>query len=209
FRMAIQKISGVRDERRALPAEGHIPRTKTADRSDPRARSNNRWLANLQRGRGLRTETGNGPPLMENGLAVASDQRDASRQHVKFTASGESCLGEESSQTKIQLAKRASADGVLFRNAKNFLAKRVRKFDRCVGNKLGVQIWRRSGDAREGHVNPIGRRAGHHAEDEHVLFAHEICFFSSARRLSASSGFNWSRSAPRSFSSTSRSRAVK
>src|SRR5260370_2972858 len=40
-------------------------------------------------------------------------------------------------------------------------------------------------------------------------YLYEICFFNSARRLSASSGFNWSRSAPRSFSSTSRSRAVK
>src|SRR5712692_4870654 len=40
-------------------------------------------------------------------------------------------------------------------------------------------------------------------------YLYEICFFSSARRLSASSGFNWSRSALRSFSRTSRSRAVK
>src|SRR5216683_4762829 len=41
-----------------------------------------------------------------------------------------------------------------------------------------------------------------------LLIAHEICFFSSASRFRASSGFNWSRSAPRSFSSTSRSSAV-
>src|SRR5437879_10937823 len=147
--------------------------------------------------------------MMKNSLSVASDQRDASWRHAKLTASGESRVGEESSQAKIQLTKRACADGVLFCNAENFLAKRVRKFDRSVAYQLGVQIWRPAGNARECHVNAVGRRAGHHAEDEQGLLSHEICFFNSARRFSASSGFNWSRSAPRNFSSTSRSRAVK
>src|SRR2546427_9918696 len=109
----------------------------------------------------------------------------------------------------MQLAEFARSDGMLFRNAQDFLAKRGRKFRRSVAKQPCVQTRRRAGDAREGNVNAVGRRAGHEAEDEHGLFAHEICFFSSARRLSASSGFNWSRSAPRNFSSTSRSIAVK
>src|SRR6267154_2896273 len=98
---------------------------------------------------------------------------------------------------------------MLFGDAKNFLAKLVRKSNGSVADQPGAQIWRRARNARKGNVNTIGRRAGHHAEDEHGLLAHEICFFNSARRFSASSGFNWSRSAPRNFSSTSRSRAVK
>src|SRR6266705_7220755 len=97
---------------------------------------------------------------------------------------------------------------MLFRNAQDFLAKRGRKFDRRVAKQPCVQTRRRAGDAGKRHVNAVGGRAGHEAEDEHGLFAHEICFFSSARRLSASSGFNWSRSAPRNLSRTSRSRAV-
>src|SRR5260370_26790551 len=107
----------------------------------------------------------------------------------------------------MQLADDTRGDGVLFGDAKNFLAKRRRKFGGGVAEKLGVQSRRRAGNAREGNINAIGRRAGHHAEDEHRPF-HEICFFNSARRLSASSGFNWSRSAPRNLSRTSRSRAL-
>src|SRR5216683_608874 len=168
-----------------------------------------RRLPNLQRGRRRRTETRNRVSLMENGLPVAPDQRDASWRHAEFTASGKSRFGKDFSQAKIQLAESARSDGMLFRNAKNFLAKRERELDGRMAKQLGVQIWRRAGDAREGNVNPVRRGAGHHAEHEHGLFAHEICFFNSARRLSASSGFNWSRSAPRNFSRTSRSSAVK
>src|SRR5258708_5451085 len=146
---------------------------------------------------------------MENGLAVAADEGDFLWCNPELATRGQGGAGEGFSQTKIQLTESARGDGVLFRDAKNFFPKRRRKFDRGVIEQPGVQVWWRAGDASQGHVNAIGGRAGHHAEDEHGLLAHEICFFSSARRLSASSGFNWSRSAPRSFSSTSRSRAVK
>src|SRR5216683_2124401 len=125
------------------------------------------------------------------------------------SASRKSGAGKDFSQAKIQLAESAGGDGPLFGDSQNFLAKRGRKFDGGVADQLGVQIWRRARDASEGNVNAIGGCSGHHAENKHGFFAHEICFFSSARRLSASRGFNWSRSAPRSFSRTSRSRAVK
>src|SRR6266478_6115642 len=146
---------------------------------------------------------------MENRLAVAADQRDVFWPDTKFVASGNGGFGEHFSQTKIQLAESARGDGVLFGDAKNFLANRRRKFDGGMAEQLGIQMRRCARDASEGNVNAIGGCSGHHAENKHGFFAHEICFFSSARRLSASRGFNWSRSAPRSFSRTSRSRAVK
>src|SRR6266478_6342472 len=146
---------------------------------------------------------------MENRLAVAANERDASWRDTKFVASGNGGFGEKFSQTKIQLAESARSDRVLFSDAKNFHAKRGRKFDGCMAEQLRIQIRRRARDAGEGNVNAIGRSTGHHAKHEHGPVVHEICFFSSARRFSASSGFNWSRSAPRNFSSTSRSSAVK
>src|ERR1700731_281118 len=146
---------------------------------------------------------------MENCLAVTADERHFLWCNPEFAASGESGVGKEFAQAKIQLAESARGDGVLFGNAENFLANRSRKFHRRVTEQLGVQIWRRARDASQRNVDSVGGGSRHHAENKHGFFVHEICFFSSARRLSASSGFNWSRSAPRSFSSTSRSSAVK
>src|SRR6266852_5577978 len=98
---------------------------------------------------------------------------------------------------------------MLFCNAKNLFAHCGREFDGSVSEQLVVQNRRRARDAGEGNVDTVRRGSGHETENKHGLLAHEICFFSSARRLRASSGFNWSRSAPRNFSSTSRSSAVK
>src|ERR1700686_2301480 len=146
---------------------------------------------------------------MENRLALAANERDSLWWNPEFATRGNSGASEEFAQAKIQLAESAGSNGELFGHAKNFLSKRRRKFDGRVTEQLGVQIWRRARDAGEGHVNAIRGCSRHHAENKQRFFVHEICFFSSARRLSASSGFNWSRSAPRSFSSTSRSSAVK
>src|SRR6266850_4873110 len=148
-------------------------------------------------------------PLVKNGLAVTSDQGDLRWSHSKMPASGNRGPGKELSQAKIQLAERARDDRVLFSDAKNFPSKRRRKFDRCVAKQLCVEVRGRARDARQRNVDSIRGCSRHHAENEHGLVIHEICFFSSARRLSASRGFNWSRLAPRSFSSTSRSSAVK
>src|SRR6266446_1087824 len=148
-------------------------------------------------------------PLMKDGLAVAADESYFLGRNLEFAARGHRGLGEKLSQSKISLAESARGDGVLFGDAKNFLANRRRKFDGGMAEQLGIQMRRCARDASEGNVNAIGGCSGHHAENKHGFFAHEICFFSSARRLSASRGFNWSRSAPRSFSRTSRSRAVK
>src|SRR6267378_7713943 len=139
---------------------------------------------------------------MENRLAVAANQRDMFRRDTKFAASDESRVGEKFSQTKIQLAENARSDGLLFRDAKNFLAMRKRKFHGGMAEQFGIQMRRRARNASQRNIDTIGGSTRHHAENKHGLVAHEICFFSSERRLSASSGFNWSRSASRSFSST-------
>jgi hypothetical protein len=79
---------------------------------------------------------------MENGLAVAADQRDAFWQDTKLTASGKGCVAEKFSQPKIQLAESTCTDGLLLGNAEDFFAKRLRKFDGRVAKKLGIQIRR-------------------------------------------------------------------
>src|SRR5713101_3580504 len=123
-------------------------------------------------------------------------------------ASSKCRCSEEFSQARIQLAKSARSNGLLLSYAQNLLAKRRRKCDGGVPEQLGIWIWRGTRNARQRNVNAIGGSARHHPENQHRFVGHEICFFNSARRLSASSGFNWSRSAPRSFSRTSRSSAV-
>src|SRR6266478_8460201 len=127
---------------------------------------------------------------MKDGLAVAANQRDALGQDSKFAASGKRGVGKDFSQSKIQLAKSARSNGLLLSHAQNLFAKRGRKSAGGMDEQLSVQIRRRSGDACERNVNAIGGRARHHPENQHRFVAHEICFFSSASRLSASSGFN-------------------
>src|SRR6266851_2583132 len=209
FRVAIEKVVHIRNKWRSLATEGDVRRSKITDGRDARASRDDGRLADLQRRGGRSAQKIDGLALMEDGLPVTSDQGDLRWRHSETTASGQGGVAEEFSQTEIQLTESAGGDGVLFSDTQNFVANRGRKFDGGVAEKLRVQLRRRAGDAGESHVNAIGGSAGHHAENEHGLSAHEICFFSSARRLSASSGFNWSRSAPRSLSRTSRSSAVK
>lgn len=59
---------------------------------------------------------------MENRLPVRTDQRDALWGNAKLLAIGERRVGKCFSQTKIQLAEIASADGMLLRDAKNLFA---------------------------------------------------------------------------------------
>ncbi len=79
FWVAIEKIVGVRDERRALAAESDVGGTKIADGGDAGAGGDDGWLADLQRGSRGRAEIGRGLALMKNGLAVAADKRDSFR----------------------------------------------------------------------------------------------------------------------------------
>src|SRR5690348_12552469 len=50
FRMAVEKIVHVRNERRALAAERHVRRTKITDRCNASARGDNGPFANLKSG---------------------------------------------------------------------------------------------------------------------------------------------------------------
>src|SRR6266581_235245 len=50
FRVAVEKIVHIRNKRRALAAEGDIRGAKIANGGDAGARSDDRWLTNLQRG---------------------------------------------------------------------------------------------------------------------------------------------------------------
>src|SRR5208283_1249692 len=120
FLVPIEKIVGVRHERRALAAESDIGGAKIADGGDPGASGDNGWLADLQRRNCGTSEIGRGLALMKNGLSVAANERDALWRDAKLAACSESGFGENFSQTKIQLAKFASGDGALFGDAKNF-----------------------------------------------------------------------------------------
>src|SRR6266849_9478039 len=112
---------------------------------------------------------------MENRLAVAADERDASWRDTKFTTSGNGGIGEKFSQTKIQLTESARSDGMLFGDAKNFLSYRGRELHGGVREQLRIQIWRRSGNAGEGNFNAVGRRARHHTEGEAGCAFHWLC----------------------------------
>ena len=73
FRVAVEKIIHVGNERRALPTERHIRGAKIANRWNARACSDDRWFANLQRGWCWRAKIRSRFSLMENRLAVAPD----------------------------------------------------------------------------------------------------------------------------------------
>src|SRR6202040_1016664 len=64
FCVAIEKIVGVWNERRALAAERDVRRAKIADGGDPRARGNDGGLSDLKRRGGWRTEIRNWMPLV-------------------------------------------------------------------------------------------------------------------------------------------------
>src|SRR5712692_6118490 len=109
---------------------------------------------------------------------------------MKTAASNESGVRECFSQTKIQLAQIPGSDGILLSHAEYFLTQSRRK---CYGNmaeEFRTKIRRRAGDAREGSIDAVSGGAGHQTEDQHGPGAHKICFLSSARRFSASSGLS-------------------
>src|SRR5713226_8754902 len=114
---------------------------------------------------------------MEDRLAVAANERDASWRDTKFVASGNGGFGEKFSQTKIQLAESARSDRVLFSDAKDFHAKRRRKFHGRVAKKHSVQIRRRAGDTSQRNVDSVRGCSGHHAEDKHGLGLHDVKSF--------------------------------
>src|SRR6266849_1815575 len=77
--MAIEKIVGVGDERRALAAESDIGGAKITDRGDARASRDDGRFADLQCRGGRPAEVWGGSSLMINSLAVAADQRNVLR----------------------------------------------------------------------------------------------------------------------------------
>src|SRR6266403_218203 len=77
FCVAIEKVVGIGNKRRALAAECDIRGTKICDGGDSRARRNDGWLTDLKRRSSWRTEIRNRATLMEDGLAMAADERNA------------------------------------------------------------------------------------------------------------------------------------
>ncbi len=103
---------------------------------------------------------------MENRLAVAADERDFLLWNPELATRGQGGVGEEFSQTKIQLAESTRSGGVLFGDAENFLAKSRRELDRRVAQQLSVQTWRPARDSSKRNVNPVRGCSGHETEDE-------------------------------------------
>src|SRR5713226_5397446 len=114
FRVPIEKIVHIGNERCALATVGDVRRSKITDGRDARASRDDGRLADLQRRGGRSAQKIDGLALMEDGLPVTSDQGDLRWRHSETTASGQGGVAEEFSQTEIQLTESAGGDGVLF-----------------------------------------------------------------------------------------------
>src|SRR5437899_6041589 len=73
--VAIQEIVSVGNERRTLATKSNVRGAKIADGGDAGARGDDRCLANLKRGSRGRAKVLAREALMEDGLAVAADER--------------------------------------------------------------------------------------------------------------------------------------
>jgi hypothetical protein len=113
---------------------------------------------------------------------------------MKLAASLQRRLREEPAEADIEAADLLRGGGGAFAQADDGGADVGRELDGSEieqARAVGAQGFGR--DAHQGDVDAVGGGAGHQSENEAgpaVRFAHEICFFSSARRLSASKGRN-------------------
>src|SRR5579864_2943017 len=144
---------------------------------------------------------------MKNSLPVRADHIDLRGGNAKFLACSQRGAREYFTEQKIELADFSRGHRAAFAELQNgFLdlrreGKRSKVFERRLSPR----------HAHQGHVNSVRRRSRHDAERQCAASAgkfHKICFFNSARRLSASTGFKLSISASRSASSTRRSSGV-
>src|SRR5271163_2864003 len=118
--MAIEKIIRIRDQRRALPAQGDIRGTKISNRRDPRARRDNRRLANLHCRGDLVAKEKRRPSLMENRLAVRTDQINSRWRNAQAFARTQSRVREEFSQSKVKLTDFVGRDEVSLGHVQDF-----------------------------------------------------------------------------------------
>ena len=91
-------------ERRALSARGHVRGTEIADRGDPRARGDNRWLADLQRRSNPPSMERRWRSLVKNGLPVRTDHIDLRRSDTKFPTRRQRGIRKYFAEQKIELA---------------------------------------------------------------------------------------------------------
>src|SRR5712692_2447189 len=205
----VQHVVNKRHQRRALSADGDICGTKISHGGNSRPRGDRGGLADLHRGGDSRSQIPACAALVVNRLSVRPDQCNPPQGNSKPAAGFQGCLREKLAQPEIQLADLARCRRAALSHPQDSGTNFARKGK---GNKVlkrSADSWRRARNLRQRHVNSVGGSPRHQTEDEHRERAHEICFFNSASRLSASTGFSWSRSAWRSASSTARSRGVK
>src|ERR1700733_2759146 len=141
---------------------------------------------------------------MKNSLAVRADHTNPRGSNSKCLACGQRGASEYFTEQEIELADFPCGHRPAFAKFQDGLlnSRREGKCRKVFERSLAP----RHADKR--HVNPVRRGSRHNAERQCAASAgafHRICFFSSARRLSASMGFKLSMSASISASNTRRS----
>src|SRR4029079_7100321 len=74
--VAIQKVVGVGNQRRALATDGHVGGAEVGDGGDAGAGGDDGGFTDLERGGGGAAQIGDGRALMEDRLAVGAEEID-------------------------------------------------------------------------------------------------------------------------------------
>ena len=166
--VAIEQVIAKGDERRALAADGHVGGAKIAHGGDAGERGDDGGLADLQCGGDVCAEEAGRAALMEDGLAVRSDQADAAQRDAEFLAGAQGGFGEELAQPEIQLADVGGGDARAFGYAQDFGAHGGGEGDggEIFEARVGRVFGDRRRDADQCDVDAVDGSAGHEAEDE-------------------------------------------
>ncbi len=121
FWMAVQQIVGVRDERRALPAERDVGGAEVGDRGDAGARCDDTAVADLQRGGGRAAEILDRRTLMKDRLAVIAEDRDFFGRDAEVFAGRQGGFGVDFAKAEIQSGSGRPREPVFVRRRGGFL----------------------------------------------------------------------------------------
>src|SRR5690242_538361 len=167
-RVAIEQIIDEGNKRRALAADGHVGWPKITDRCHARDGGDDSGFADLQSGGDPLAEKWTGLALMEDGLAVRSDDAEPARGEAKFLTGAQRGLAKNLPEAKIQLADFAGQDGSAFGNAEDFGANRGGEGHRNEIFEARVRgiVFDGGRDAHQGDIDAVDGSAGHEAEGE-------------------------------------------
>lgn len=104
LRMAVEKIVDIGNERGALASESHVGGAKIRNRGDAGARGDDRTFADLKSRSGGEAEIFRRLTLVENRLAVITNEPDTFRGNLEFLARSKDSVCINVPETKVQLA---------------------------------------------------------------------------------------------------------